>query len=212
MLPLCFTGGSRGRENGLSQVIAKGCNQSGGQIQTRAKCLQRGPDGLVALAPGRLCLQLERVTQDHCAGQSVREMPPEGESFLSLPSHPTPLPEMGSSSSTFTCKDGGESHPAPSLGVTFSTCRFPNRWLFMLWYCKLQGRWGERRQENVYVDPGSADCTLYSCAGRTLRNGWDKPCSRCGEMSWSTAGSDVLPCGLGRACICSDMVRMRENT
>lgn len=104
VLPLCFTGGSRGRENGLSQATAKGCNQSGGQIQTRAKCLQCGPDGLVALAPDRLCLQLEGVTQDRCAGQSVREIPPEGESFLSLPSHPTPLPEMGSSSSTFTCK------------------------------------------------------------------------------------------------------------
>lgn len=71
----------------MSQAIAKGCDQSGVQIQTRAKCLQCRPDRLVALVFCRLCLQLEHVIQVCCAVQSVREMPPEREPFPLIPPH-----------------------------------------------------------------------------------------------------------------------------
>lgn len=118
VLPLRFMRGNWGRENGLSQVIAKGCDQSGVQIQTR--CLQCGPDGLEALPLCRFYLQLECVIQVCCAAQSMREIPPDGGSFLSPPSHPTPPPEMGSSSITSCASDEDKPHPAPSLGLTFT--------------------------------------------------------------------------------------------
>lgn len=69
---------------------SKYCDQCGVQLQTRAGCRQCGPDGLVALALCRLHLQLEHVVQVCCSVQSLWEMPPENESFLSPPSsHPT---------------------------------------------------------------------------------------------------------------------------
>lgn len=175
---------------------SNGCDLSGVQIQTRTRCLQHGSDGLVALALCRLDLQLECVIQVCC----VWEMAPEGKSFPSL--DPTPPLEMGSSSMTSWASDEDKSHPAPSFAVSLNTCLFLNHWVFVLW------RWGAPGP----VRGGRRRFTWISCAGMTLRNGWDKPCYRCGEMSWSSASSEVLPCGLDTACICSDMVQMRENS
>lgn len=72
---------------------------------------------------------------------------------------------------------------------------------------------GAPGQEKVCMHPQrvSIDCALYSCAGMTLRNGWDKSCYHCGEMSWSRDSLEVLSCDLDPACVCSDMVWRREN-
>lgn len=69
-------------------------------------------------------------------------------------SFPFPLlpPTAGDGQLTrhFVCKAEEESHPAPSLGIAFSSCWFLSLWGFMLWYCKV-GRTGVR-WEKVYMD------------------------------------------------------------
>lgn len=126
-------------------------------------------------------------------------------SVILLPSsHPTPPLELGSSPST-SC--ASEVEPIQCLFLRLYLA-FAGSQITGCPCCNAPGR------KKVYVDPGrvSIGCPLYSWAAMSLRNGWDKSCHHCGEMSWRWDRLEVLPCDLDSACICSDVVWRREST
>lgn len=126
-------------------------------------------------------------------------------SVILLPSsHPTPPLELGISPST---SRASEEEPIQRLLLRLYLA-FAGSQITGCPCCNAPGR------KKVYVDPGrvSIGCPLYSWAAMSLRNGWDKSCHHCGEMSWRWDRLEVLPCDLDSACICSDVMWRREST